>query len=179
VSALASARRAASYISVQLGVDEVKLLGPPREQPRRTCLGKDGGRSSCSPHCRTMRTEAVCVRWPKTGSQNREASRIASLFVSLTGGSDVAQLSRLDRRQRVVPTRGLDDAEVSAAPSRLDIGKVRLREFQLVSFRYGGECHLDWPQPADRGSVESGLQAHALIESAVGTSVIPRRRDLA
>jgi hypothetical protein len=26
-------------VSVQLGIDEVKLLGPPREQPRRTWLG--------------------------------------------------------------------------------------------------------------------------------------------
>jgi hypothetical protein len=31
----------AHYISVQLGVDEVKLLGPPREQPRRTWLGPE------------------------------------------------------------------------------------------------------------------------------------------
>jgi len=29
------------YISIELGVDEVKLLGPPREQPRRTWLGPD------------------------------------------------------------------------------------------------------------------------------------------
>jgi hypothetical protein len=29
------------YISVQLGVDEVKLLGPPREQPRRSWLGPE------------------------------------------------------------------------------------------------------------------------------------------
>lgn len=27
--------------SVQLGVDEVKLLGPPREQPRRTWTGPE------------------------------------------------------------------------------------------------------------------------------------------
>jgi hypothetical protein len=29
------------YISVQLGVDEVKLLGPPREHPRRSWLGPE------------------------------------------------------------------------------------------------------------------------------------------
>jgi hypothetical protein len=32
---------ARDYISVQLGLDEVKLLGPPREQPRRTWLGPE------------------------------------------------------------------------------------------------------------------------------------------
>ncbi len=39
----ASHRKAgtANYISVQLGVDEVKLLGPPREHPRRSWLGPD------------------------------------------------------------------------------------------------------------------------------------------
>jgi hypothetical protein len=36
------------YISVQLGIDEVKLLGPPREQPRRSWVGRDGRRSSFS-----------------------------------------------------------------------------------------------------------------------------------
>jgi hypothetical protein len=30
---------ARDYVSVQLGIDEVKLLGPPREHPRRTWLG--------------------------------------------------------------------------------------------------------------------------------------------
>ena len=37
----ASHRKAGTrdYISVQLGVDEVKLLGPPREHPRRSWLG--------------------------------------------------------------------------------------------------------------------------------------------
>ncbi len=29
------------YVCVQLGVDEVKLLGPPREHPRRSWLGPD------------------------------------------------------------------------------------------------------------------------------------------
>jgi hypothetical protein len=29
------------YISVQLGIDEVKLLGPPREKPRRSWLGPE------------------------------------------------------------------------------------------------------------------------------------------
>lgn len=29
------------YISVQRGLDEVKLLGPPREHPRRSWLGPD------------------------------------------------------------------------------------------------------------------------------------------
>ena len=29
---------ARDYVSVQLGVDEVKLLGPPREHPRRSWL---------------------------------------------------------------------------------------------------------------------------------------------
>jgi hypothetical protein len=29
------------YISVQLGIDEVKLLGPPREHPRRSWLGPE------------------------------------------------------------------------------------------------------------------------------------------
>jgi hypothetical protein len=29
----------ADYISVQLGLEEVKLLGPPREHPRRSWLG--------------------------------------------------------------------------------------------------------------------------------------------
>ena len=32
---------AAGYISVQLGLDEVKLLGPPREHPRRSWLGPE------------------------------------------------------------------------------------------------------------------------------------------
>ena len=32
---------AAGYISVQLGFDEVKLLGPPREHPRQSWLGPD------------------------------------------------------------------------------------------------------------------------------------------
>jgi hypothetical protein len=32
---------AANYISVQLGVDEVKLLGPPRDHPRRSWLGPE------------------------------------------------------------------------------------------------------------------------------------------
>ncbi len=32
---------AADCISVQLGLDEVKLLGPPREQPRRSRLGPE------------------------------------------------------------------------------------------------------------------------------------------
>jgi hypothetical protein len=32
---------AACYISVQLGLDEVKLLGPPREHPRRSWLGPE------------------------------------------------------------------------------------------------------------------------------------------
>ena len=30
---------AAGYISIQLGLEEVKLLGPPREHPRRSWLG--------------------------------------------------------------------------------------------------------------------------------------------
>jgi hypothetical protein len=29
------------YVSVQFGNDEVKLLGPPREHPRRTWLGPE------------------------------------------------------------------------------------------------------------------------------------------
>ena len=29
------------YISVQLGIDEVKLLGPPRDQPRPSWLGPE------------------------------------------------------------------------------------------------------------------------------------------
>jgi hypothetical protein len=29
------------YISVQLGVEEVKLLGPPRQHPRRSWLGPE------------------------------------------------------------------------------------------------------------------------------------------
>jgi hypothetical protein len=39
----ASFRKAGArdYVSVQLGVDEVKLLGPPREHPRRTWLGPE------------------------------------------------------------------------------------------------------------------------------------------
>jgi hypothetical protein len=39
----ASFRKAGThdYISVQLGVDEVKLLGPPREHPRRSWLGSE------------------------------------------------------------------------------------------------------------------------------------------
>lgn len=43
----ASFRKAGSsdYFSVQLGVDEVKLLGPPREHPRRSWLG---------PECRAL-----------------------------------------------------------------------------------------------------------------------------
>jgi hypothetical protein len=32
---------AAGYISVQLGREEVKLLGPPREHPRRSWLGPE------------------------------------------------------------------------------------------------------------------------------------------
>jgi hypothetical protein len=32
---------AADCISVQFGVDEVKLLGPPREHPRRSWLGPE------------------------------------------------------------------------------------------------------------------------------------------
>ena len=32
---------AADCISVQLGMDEVKLLGPPREHPRRSWLGPE------------------------------------------------------------------------------------------------------------------------------------------
>jgi len=32
---------AVSYISLQLGVDDVKLLGPPREHPRRSWLGPE------------------------------------------------------------------------------------------------------------------------------------------
>jgi len=31
----------ADYISVQLGLEEVKLLGPPREHPRRSWLGPE------------------------------------------------------------------------------------------------------------------------------------------
>ena len=31
----------ADCIRVQFGVDEVKLLGPPREHPRRSCLGPE------------------------------------------------------------------------------------------------------------------------------------------
>ena len=31
----------ADYVSVQLGLDEVKLLGPPREHPRRSWLGPE------------------------------------------------------------------------------------------------------------------------------------------
>jgi len=39
----ASHRKAGTrdYISVQLGVQEVKLLGPPREHPRRSWLGPE------------------------------------------------------------------------------------------------------------------------------------------
>jgi hypothetical protein len=39
----ASRRKAGArdYVSVQLGVDEVKLLGPPREHPRKSWLGPD------------------------------------------------------------------------------------------------------------------------------------------
>ena len=39
----ASFRKAgpADYISVQLGLEEVKLLGPPREHPRRSWLGPE------------------------------------------------------------------------------------------------------------------------------------------
>jgi hypothetical protein len=39
----ASFRKAGApdYISVQLGVDEVKLLGPPRQRPRRSWLGPE------------------------------------------------------------------------------------------------------------------------------------------
>ena len=32
---------ATGYILVQLGVDEVKLLGPPRDLPRRSWLGPE------------------------------------------------------------------------------------------------------------------------------------------
>lgn len=32
---------AANYITVQRGIDEVKLLGPPREHPRRYWLGPE------------------------------------------------------------------------------------------------------------------------------------------
>jgi hypothetical protein len=32
---------AAGFISVQAGVEEVKLLGPPREHPRRSWLGPE------------------------------------------------------------------------------------------------------------------------------------------
>ena len=32
---------AANYISVQLGLEEVKLLAPPREHPRRSWLGPE------------------------------------------------------------------------------------------------------------------------------------------
>jgi hypothetical protein len=32
---------AAGYISVQLGLDEIKLLGPPHERPRRSWLGPE------------------------------------------------------------------------------------------------------------------------------------------
>ena len=32
---------AAGYISVQLGLEEVKLLAPPREHPRRSWLGPE------------------------------------------------------------------------------------------------------------------------------------------
>jgi hypothetical protein len=39
----ASFRKAGAreYISVQLGLEDVKLLGPSREQPRRTWLGPE------------------------------------------------------------------------------------------------------------------------------------------
>jgi hypothetical protein len=39
----ASFRKAGArdYISVQLGIDDVKLLGPPREHPRRSWLGPE------------------------------------------------------------------------------------------------------------------------------------------
>ena len=39
----ASLRKAGTgdYISVQLGLDEVELLAPPREQPRRSWLGPE------------------------------------------------------------------------------------------------------------------------------------------
>jgi hypothetical protein len=32
---------ARDYVSVQLGLDEVKLLGPPRDHPRRSWLGPE------------------------------------------------------------------------------------------------------------------------------------------
>ena len=32
---------AAGYVSVQLGLEEVKLLGPARERPRRSWLGPE------------------------------------------------------------------------------------------------------------------------------------------
>ena len=32
---------ARDYVSVQLGIDEVKLLGPPHENPRRPRLGPE------------------------------------------------------------------------------------------------------------------------------------------
>ena len=33
--------RTRDYISIQLGVDDLKLLGPPREHPRRSLLGPE------------------------------------------------------------------------------------------------------------------------------------------
>jgi len=42
VGASFSKAGAAGYISVQLGLDEIKLLGPPREHPRRSWLGPEG-----------------------------------------------------------------------------------------------------------------------------------------
>lgn len=41
VGASFSKAGAANFISVQLGVDEVKLLGPPREHPRRSWFGPE------------------------------------------------------------------------------------------------------------------------------------------
>jgi hypothetical protein len=41
VGASFSKAGAAGFVSVQLGVDEIKLLGPPREHPRRTWLGSE------------------------------------------------------------------------------------------------------------------------------------------
>ena len=42
------------YISVQAGVEEVKLLGPPREHPAAPGSARSGRRSSYSVACRTM-----------------------------------------------------------------------------------------------------------------------------
>ena len=54
VDASFSKAGAADFVSVQLDIDEVKLLKPPREHPRRSWLGPEWQALELLRRCRTM-----------------------------------------------------------------------------------------------------------------------------